>query len=192
MEVGIGGCLFIFKQEAAYEFSEGDWSSDVCSSDLVNVGTTENRGFEVSLDGDIFKGGKVEWTSGINYAYGTTKLKKLSDDMYRASYVELYQKPGVGTSEYFFRIQEGGKVGQFYGYEYAGVEDGKMMIYTDEGNAVPVSEADVKYKRYIGNGTPTSFLSWNNTLRYKNFDLNIFFRGEIGRASCRERVSSPV
>ena len=86
----------------------------------------------------------------------------------------------MGTSEYFFRVQEGGKVGQFYGYEYAGVEDGKMLIYTDEGEKVPVSEADAKYKRYIGNGTPTSFLSWNNTLRYKNFDLSIFFRGAFG------------
>lgn len=152
----------------------------VYNSILVNVGTTQNRGVELSIDGDIFKGTKVEWTSGINYSYGTTKLKTLSNSMYQASYVELYQKPGVGTSEYFFRIQEGGKVGQFYGYEYAGVEDGKMLIYTDEGEKVPVSEADVKYKRYIGNGTPTSFLSWNNTLRYKNFDLNIFFRGAFG------------
>lgn len=152
----------------------------VYNSILVNVGTTQNRGVELSIDGDIFKGTKVEWTSGINYSYGTTKLKTLSNSMYQASYVELYQKPGVGTSEYFFRVQEGGKVGQFYGYEYAGVEDGKMLIYTDEGEKVPVSEADVKYKRYIGNGTPTSFLSWNNTLRYKNFDLNIFFRGAFG------------
>lgn len=152
----------------------------VYNSILVNVGTTQNRGVELSIDGDIFKGTKVEWTSGINYSYGTTKLKTLSNSMYQASYVELYQKPGVGTSEYFFRVQEGSKVGQFYGYEYAGVEDGKMLIYTDEGEKVPVSEADVKYKRYIGNGTPTSFLSWNNTLRYKNFDLNIFFRGAFG------------
>lgn len=152
----------------------------VYNSILVNVGTTQNRGVELSIDGDIFKGTKVEWTSGINYSYGTTKLKTLSNSMYQASYVELYQKPGVGTSEYFFRVQEGGKVGQFYGYEYAGVEDGKMLIYTDEDEKVPVSEADVKYKRYIGNGTPTSFLSWNNTLRYKNFDLNIFFRGAFG------------
>lgn len=152
----------------------------VYNSILVNVGTTQNRGVELSIDGDIFKGTKVEWTSGINYSYGTTKLKTLSNSMYQASYVELYQKPGVGTSEYFFRVQEGGRVGQFYGYEYAGVEDGKMLIYTDEGEKVPVSEADVKYKRYIGNGTPTSFLSWNNTLRYKNFDLNIFFRGAFG------------
>lgn len=152
----------------------------VYSNILVNVGTTQNRGIELSVDGDIFKGTKVEWTSGINYSYGTTKLKVLSNTMYQASYVELYQKPGVGTSEYFFRIQEGGKVGQFYGYEYAGVEDGKMLIYTDEGEKVPVSEADAKYKRYIGNGTPTSYLSWSNTLRYKNFDLNIFFRGAFG------------
>lgn len=152
----------------------------VYSTILVNVGTTQNRGIELSVDGDIFKGTKVEWISGINYSYGTTKLKVLSDNMYQASYVELYQKPGVGSSEYFFRVQEGGKVGQFYGYEYAGVEDGKMMIYTDEGGKVPVSEADAKYKRYIGNGTPTSYLSWSNTVRYKNFDLNIFFRGAFG------------
>ncbi len=152
----------------------------VYSTILVNVGTTQNQGIEVAIDGDIFKGTKVEWTSGINYSYGTTKLKVLSNNMYQASYVDLYQKPGVGSSEYFFRVQEGGKVGQFYGYEYAGVEDGKMMIYTDQGEKVPVTEADVKYKRYIGNGTPTSYASWSNTLRYKNFDLNIFIRGAFG------------
>lgn len=152
----------------------------VYSQILVNVGTTQNRGFEVSLDGDIFKGTQVEWTSGINYSNGTTKLKVLSNNMYQASYIDLYQKPGVNTSEYFFRVQEGGKVGQFYGYKYAGVEDGKMMIYTDKDEVVPVTEADLKYKRYIGNGTPTSFLSWNNTLRYRNFDLSIFFRGAFG------------
>lgn len=152
----------------------------VYSTILVNVGTTQNQGIEVAIDGDIFKGTKVEWTSGINYSYGTTKLKVLSNNMYQASYVDLYQKPGVGSSEYFFRVQEGGKVGQFYGYEYAGVEDGKMMIFTDQGEKVPVTEADVKYKRYIGNGTPASYASWSNTLRYKNFDLNIFIRGAFG------------
>ncbi len=150
---------------------------------LVNVGTTQNRGFELTLEGDIFKGTRVEWTSGINYSYGTTKLKVLSNDIYHASYIELYQKPGVGSSEHFFRIQEGGKVGQFFGFEYAGVENGNMMVYTDEGEIVSVSDAEKKgdqYKRYIGNGTPTSFLSWSNTLRYKNFDLSIFFRGAFG------------
>ena len=34
---GIGGmCIFFFKQKTAYEIGTGDWSSDVCSSDLLN------------------------------------------------------------------------------------------------------------------------------------------------------------
>jgi len=147
---------------------------------LVNVGTTQNRGVEVALDGDIFKNTPVKWNSGINYSYGNTTLKKLSNDIYEASYLELYMKPGVGTSEYFFRVQEGGKIGQFYGYEFAGVEDGRMMVYDDENNAIPVGDATPEYKRYIGNGTPTSYLSWNNSIRYKNFDLNLSFTGAFG------------
>lgn len=38
----------------------------------------------------------------------------------------------------------------------------------------------MKYKRHIGNGTPTSYLSWSNTLRYKNFDLSLMFNGAFG------------
>ena len=29
-------CFFFFKQKTAYEIGTGDWSSDVCSSDLIN------------------------------------------------------------------------------------------------------------------------------------------------------------
>ena len=35
---GGGGCgffFFFFKQKTAYEIGTGDWSSDVCSSDLM-------------------------------------------------------------------------------------------------------------------------------------------------------------
>jgi len=32
----VGGCFFFFfKQKTAYEIRSGDWSSDVCSSDLA-------------------------------------------------------------------------------------------------------------------------------------------------------------
>lgn len=153
----------------------------VYSTILVNVGSTKNTGIELSLEGDIFKHTPVTWTSGINYSTGETKLTKLSSDVYKASYLELYQKPGVGVSEYFFRVAEGGKIGQFYGYQYAGVdENGNMLILNDKDEAVPVSQADAQYKRYIGNGTPKHFLSWSNSLTWKKFDLNIFFRGAFG------------
>ena len=33
------GEIFFFKQKTAYEFGTGDWSSDVCSSDLGAAAT---------------------------------------------------------------------------------------------------------------------------------------------------------
>ena len=43
---GVGKCgvktkkfVFFFKQKTAYEIGTGDWSSDVCSSDLIAVET---------------------------------------------------------------------------------------------------------------------------------------------------------
>src|SRR5213079_1104912 len=36
-------CFFFFKQKTAYEITTGDWSSDVCSSDLRRRGVTHQR-----------------------------------------------------------------------------------------------------------------------------------------------------
>ena len=145
---------------------------------LVNVGTTTNRGVEVSLNGDILSGKAVNWNMGVNYAYGRTYLTKLSNDIYQAAYLDLYLKPGVGTSEYFFRVEEGGEIGQFYGYEYAGTdENGNMLIFDNEGNKQPVGSADLTWKRNIGNAAPKHTLSWSNQLSWKGFDLSILFTG---------------
>ena len=148
---------------------------------LVNVGTTKNTGLEISLDYDVLSKTAVKWTTGVNWSTGTTKLTKLSSDVYKAAYLDLYQKPGLGTSEYFFRVEEGGKIGQFYGYEHAGIDEtGQLLIYDNEGEARPVAQADPAWKRNIGNGAPKHFLSWSNSFRYKNFDLSMLFRSALG------------
>ena len=153
----------------------------IYKSILVNVGTTKNTGVEVTLDYDVLRKGAVKWTTGINWSMGSTKLTKLSSDVYQMAYLDLYQKPGVGTSEYFFRVEEGGKIGQFFGYEHAGIdENGLLLIYDNNGNKVPAAQADPSYKRNIGNGAPKHFLSWSNSLSYKNWDLSLLFRSALG------------
>ena len=148
---------------------------------LVNVGSIKNNGFEVSLDYDVFHKTPVRWTTGVNYSYSTTKLTKLSSGEFQASYLDLYQKPGVGTSEYFFRVEEGGKIGQFYGYEYAGHDaNGNMLVYNKNGVPVLTGDATPDDKRNIGNGAPNHFLSWNNTVSYKHWDLSCMFSGTFG------------
>ena len=153
----------------------------IYSTILVNVGTTKNTGIEVSLDYDVLAKKDLKWTTGINWSMGETKLTKLSSDVYQMAYLDLYQKPGPGSSEYFFRVEEGGKIGQFYGYEHAGIdENGLLLIYDNDGNKVNASQADPSYKRNIGNGAPKHFLSWNNSFRYKNWDLSMLFRSALG------------
>ncbi len=148
---------------------------------LVNVGTTKNTGLEVSLEYDVLSKSALKWTTGVNWSTGDTKLTKLSSDAYQMAYLDLYRKPGVGTNEYFFRVEEGGKIGQFYGYEHAGIdENGLLLVYDNDGNAKPAAQADPSWKRNIGNGAPKHFLSWSNSFRYKNWDLSTLFRGAFG------------
>lgn len=158
---------------------------------LVNVGSTVNQGVEIVLNADVFKTRDFKWNMGLNYSWGRTRLSKLSSDLYKASYLELYNKGGVGSSEYLFRVEEGGYIGQFYGFEYAGVDkDGNLMVnsytqdengnYTVKGEPVLASKADVNWKQYIGNGAPQHYLSWNNSWTYKNWDFSMMWRGAFG------------
>ena len=148
---------------------------------LVNVGTIRNTGVELALSVDAVVNKPVTWTTGINYSYGTSKLTKLSNSIYKASYLDLYQKPGLGTSEYFFRVEEGGRIGQFWGYEYAGYNEAHdMLVYNADGEKIPAAGARPEDKRYIGDGAPKHFLTWNNTVKWKNFDLSLMFNGAFG------------
>ena len=148
---------------------------------LVNVGTTKNTGIELSLDLDAVKSKNFTWTTGINWSMGQTKLSKLSSGSYQMSWLDLYQKPGLGTTEYFFRVEEGGKMGQFYGYEHAGLdENGLLMVYDNDGTPQPAALADPSWKRNIGNGAPKHFLNWSNSFKYKNWDLSLLFRSALG------------
>ncbi len=153
----------------------------IYSGILVNVGTVQNRGLEVLFKGDIIKSNDFAWNSTFIYSTGKTYLKKLSNDIYGASYLDMYKKPGVGTTEYLFRYVEGGQIGQFYGYRNAGISnDGKLMVYDQNGNPIIKGLEKNEDKTFIGSGVPKAFLSWDNTLRYKKFDLNLFFRGALG------------
>jgi len=153
----------------------------VYSSMLVNVGTTTNQGVEVVLNGDVIKKKDFKWNMGINYSWGKTVLTKLSDGVHNLSYLELYNKGGVGSNEYYFRIEEGSEVGQFYGFEFAGADEhGNLLVFDNEGNPQVASKADVNWKRYIGNGAPKHFLSWNNSWTYKNWDFSMMWRGAFG------------
>lgn len=142
---------------------------------------SKTTAWRLSLTGDIVVNQPFTYSTTVNYAYGQTKMTKLSNDIYKAAYVDLYQKGGMGTTEYYFRVEEGGKVGQFFGFEAAGLDEfGNILIYNKEGEIVPASSGQPDDKRYIGSGAAEHFLSWNNNMAWKGWDLSLNFSAAFG------------
>ena len=69
-------------------------------------------------------------------------------------------------------------MGNFYGFKSIDVdENGKWIIQGKDGNPKPIDQQQQEDKMVLGNGLPKHFLSWDNTLTFKNFDLNLTMRG---------------
>src|SRR3546814_4199512 len=65
-------CLFFFKQKTAYECRISDWSSDVCSSDLIKLGL-QDRLYLGNLDA------KRDWGHARDYVDGMWRIVQRPD-----------------------------------------------------------------------------------------------------------------
>lgn len=149
---------------------------------FVNVGTMRNNGIEIDLNIDVVRSKDFSYTVGLIGYTTNNKFVSFSNDTYHGQkYYWLSGFPGPGLSAAAQRIEEGKRIGTFYVFEYAGVDDtGNWLIKDNEGNLKPYAEAVEDDKKAMGNGLPKFNLSWNNTLIYKNWSLSVFFRGNFG------------
>jgi TonB-linked SusC/RagA family outer membrane protein len=146
----------------------------------ANVGVMENKGIEVALDYTAIHKEKFTWNTSVTYSTNRNKLVSLENDLYSITnpWINTGVTPNpIGT--YTHRVEVGQPIGNFWGFKVAGITPDGYWIYEDkDGNsAETVTDVD---KKVIGNGLPKSYLSWNNSFRYGNFDLNITMRGAFG------------
>ncbi|MBQ9477503.1 MAG: SusC/RagA family TonB-linked outer membrane protein [Bacteroidales bacterium] len=153
-----------------------------------NVGKVTNYGFDFSLNSTNIQTKNFSWRSTISLGYNTQKILELQKG-----------KEDMVSSRLFI----GQPVSVVYGYETAGLwsdspEDLEEMAkfnknrhnfqpgYTkviDQPNAD--GERDYKIDanndmKIMGNATPLWNLGFNNTLRYKNWEMQIFMYGNFG------------
>ncbi|MCX2678794.1 TonB-dependent receptor [Galbibacter sp. EGI 63066] len=148
---------------------------------FTNVGELENKGIEVLISGLPVQGEDFQWNVDFTGSYQDNKLKVLSNENFQANWLNFGGLPSPGNLGDAIRLEEGGAVGNFYGKRFAGLtDDGKWLFYKEDGTTGLASEMNENDLTVIGNGVPKYQASLSNSLKYKNFDLTIFFRGKFG------------
>ena len=160
-------------------------SPNLYNKTMANGGTMRNRGVEVLVTVVPVQNKDFEWSTTGTFSLNSNKLISLSGSIFKSDYDYF----NTGTVEYSgqvadsHRVQVGESIGNFYGFKVVDVDSEGRWIYEDR-NGELVNYKDFTHapedKHVIGNGLPKWYAGWNNTLRYKNFDLNVTMRGAFG------------
>jgi len=158
---------------------------------IDNVGSTRNKGIELSIGGDPLVG-PLRWNTSFNISGNRSKVLKLSD----ANKLPFRTTPGAGygistnANTALLYLQEGQPFGQMTGW----ITEGTWSeADRDKAAAFGQLPGDIKYKdvngdgfinnkdlTVIGNAFPKFIFGWNNRLSYKNFDLSFLIQGVQG------------
>ena len=137
-----------------------------------NSGAVRNRGVEFSLMATPVSNGKFKWQSNFNITFLQNRVTKLSVDSQQVSaYNDL-------SPTHLLAV--GLPVGSFWAVKYTGVDPqtGEAMYEDANGDG----KIDASDSQVIGKAAPTFYGGFNNSLFYKNFDLNIVTQFSYGNS----------
>jgi TonB-linked SusC/RagA family outer membrane protein len=160
-------------------------------SRVENGGDLSTKGFELALNYDVIKSANLNYTTGLILSSYKTTLDSFDTPGLRGN----LGAPGQNDTRVVL-VAEGQEIGGIYGPVWDGtITDGSQnfvdvngdgTLQTDQlyDNAIDadgdgVVDGDLKK---LGKGIPDFELGWTNSLTYKNWDVNMFFRGAFGHS----------
>ena len=122
-----------------------------------NVGAINNKGLEISLNADVIRTSKFQWTSDFNIGFNRNRV------------TELYGgKPELKGLK---RLEEGRDMDEWYLREWTGVDpaNGSPLWYTtDENGKRTTTDSYNKADRvYCGSAAPKFTGGWMNSFSYR-------------------------
>lgn len=141
-------------------------------SALMNAGDIENKGLEFQLTTVNFDGEDFKWTTDLNISFNKNEVTNLVGSKINTA--------GIAGRGDAVLIQEGKPLGQFYGYQWGGVDPATGNVYYIAKDGTPTFTPTDADKKNIGDANPDFIYGITNTLSYKNWSLNIFFQGSQG------------
>lgn len=145
---------------------------------MANVGDMVNSGVEVLLNLGIIREKDFSWNMSLNGSYNKNKITRLSNDLYQTDRIytgDPWIRGGSGVTSHV--IEVGRPVGQFFMLECNEINADGKYVFTDISGDGNIDDSD---RTYAGTALPDVLFGWNNSLRYKNWDFSVFFRGSFG------------
>ncbi len=159
---------------------------------FINAGMIRNQGLEAILTTNNFTREDFGWSTDYVFTYNDNEVISINSDTPLTT-------GGIGLNYNLARIQPGYPINVFYGF----IQEGIFQTQDEVDNAAEQSPGtnpatstapgDIRFKdvnndgritdddrTFIGNPNPKFTYSLNNTVRYKNFGLSIFFQGVYG------------
>ena len=174
----------------------------------TNIGTINNKGIELAVDGDIIKNKDWKWNLGFNIGLNRNRVKYLPNGAY---------SHGTGTPEVQQMVAQGYDIYTWYMPEWAGVnpengeplwwayeketdEEGFPLYYVLDANGNPTAEKSTETTawpvftgnrektnvysnadyRLVGTATPLFTGGITTNLRWKNWSLAANFHFVVG------------
>ncbi len=156
-----------------------------------NVGSMENKGLEIGINTVNISKPDFSWSTTFQISFNRNKVLSL------ATSAPIF---GVGNPNFTNQtgiIRVGDPVGSFWGLNRLGTwsdkEAAEAALFTSYRGGKPMLPGDIKYldvngdtvindadRMIIGNGNPKAWGSFNNNLKYKNFELIVELQYSIG------------
>lgn len=135
---------------------------------VVNGGKVITQGLEIISGFTLIKNEKLTWNTTFNFSTNRSVIKDLPQNNGRLTlaYSRIYDS---ADQTVWFQVEEGGRIGDFYGTGYSKNENGEFFI---DDNGRLIADNDLKK---LGNYNPDFTLGWSNTFKYKNWNLSFLF-----------------
>ncbi|SEL68759.1 TonB-linked outer membrane protein, SusC/RagA family [Chitinophaga rupis] len=154
-----------------------------------NVGTVQNKGWELSVDAAVIDKGAVNWNTSLNVSLIKNKVIYIGAGK-KMIFDPNTRKIGGGMSpQSEFVVMPGQPLGAIWGLTYLGTwkpGDAKAAEYGAKAGDSRYQDLnsdgliDANDYGVIGTGIPRTSIGWNNTVTYKSFTLNLMFQGLFG------------
>lgn len=154
---------------------------------LANMGSMSNNGLEFGVNGDIIRTSDFTFSSNVNLSFQQNKLLSL-DGTYKgqklttSEHIMVSRINAAGLTQNYgvAYLIVGQPIGVFYLPHCEGIDKNGQYIISDLNHDGTIDTGDSGDRKVCGNAIPKTYLNWNFTFKYKNWDLTTQFNGAFG------------